>query len=557
MTIRTFLDETVARHAERDAVQFRAGDRIVSISYAALAARVRQVAELAGALELEPRRAPAALLLENGPRWVEIYLGLAACGIAVVPLDPRLRTAEAAYMLRHSGAAALFTSARHLPLFEKIAAELPDLRHLALADGSDKTPARCAGRPCHAYEAALAARAAAAAAPDSRYARLAARPDDIASLIYTSGTTGRPKGAMLTHANFCADAEGALQVISDVGRQDRFLVVLPLFHAFSFMANLIVPLRVGACMQFATSLRAVAEELRLFAPTILMAVPLLAEKIHARIEEGLRRQPLARLLLALRLDGLVARGVSRKLGGRLRLIVTGGAPCPPAVLHGLRRRRLPVIEGYGLTEASPVVSLSRPEAARPGAIGHALPNIEVRIVDADAQGVGELQVRGPIVMRGYYADPAATAEAFDGDWLRTGDLVSLDADGFISIRGRRKALIVNREGKNIYPEEVELAIARDPHIFDVVVLGYRERGEVGEKVGAIVTPNLDLFAREGAAQPAWEEVERRLREIVARQCRELSDYKHPRKLEVRREPLERTPIQKVRRCLYQGQLDSH
>jgi long-chain acyl-CoA synthetase len=249
--------------------------------------------------------------------------------------------------------------------------------------------------------------------------------------------------------------------------------------------------------------------------------------------------------------------VRRALGGRLRLLVTGGAPCPAPLLYAFRRLGLPIIEGYGLTEAAPVVSLSTARRARPGSVGYALPNITVRLDAPDAQGVGELQVRGPMVMRGYYRNPEATALAFDGEWLRTGDLASIAADGYIAIRGRVKALIVNREGKNIYPEEVESSIAAHPLVRDVVVIGVRDGGEVGEKVGAIVVPNLEGWeAATGAPPPEWEAVEARLRQLVQTQCRELADYKRPRRVEVRREPLERTAIQKVRRHLYQGQLDN-
>jgi long-chain acyl-CoA synthetase len=292
-------------------------------------------------------------------------------------------------------------------------------------------------------------------------------------------------------------------------------------------------------------------------PTVLMAVPLLVEKMHARIEQRLRASVLSRMLVALGLGAVVRAQVRRSLGGRLRFLVVGGAPCPLPVLRGFRRIGLPVIEGYGLTEAAPVVSLSRPDDAHPGTIGYKLPNIEVRIAEPNAQGVGELQVRGPIVMAGYFKNPAATAEAFDGDWLRTGDLAAVDHDGYIAIRGRKKALIVNREGKNIYPEEVEQCLGKHPWVRDVVVVGYREAGATGERVGAILVPDRDAIrAARGGVEPPWPEIDALLRQVVHYQCRDLANYKHPRKLDIRPEPLERTSTQKIRRHVYQGQLDA-
>ena len=556
MTIRTMLDTTVAKMPDAIAMRFRHDGAWASRTYREFYGRIRQAAEVAGRLNLAPGLDNVGLLLENGPEWMEIYAALAGAGVTVVPIDPKLRPQEIAYILGDAEAVALFTSGRHRAGLEGILPRLPRLQHLVFVDGETTAHTPCAGRPCQDYETALGAAAATAAASGAWFERHQPTPETVASIIYTSGTTGKPKGAMLTHGNFCADIEGSFGIISDLVAEDSFLVVLPLFHSFSFTANFLMPICRGSSMNFVESLRTVAEDIRTIQPTVLMAVPLLVEKIYNRVEEKILASPMARLLLKIGLGRIVGAKVRKSLGGRLRLLLVGGAPCSVKVLLGFRRLGITIIEGYGLTETSPVVSLTSATDIRPGTIGYKLPNIEVRLVDQNEHGVGELQVHGPIVMKGYYHNDAATAEAFDGTWLRTGDLASIDADGYITIRGRRKALIVNREGKNIYPEEVEQCIARNPAVHDVIVIGYQERSETGEKVGAILVPNLDVVkVQNNRVEPPWSEVEALLRQVVADQCRDLADYKHPRKIDVRRDPLERTSTQKVRRVTYQGQLD--
>jgi long-chain acyl-CoA synthetase len=555
MTIRARFDAAVQTTPGATAMRFRSGGVWAARSYAETNVRVRQAAEAVGSLGVVPGLDPVALILENRPEWIEIYCALAGSGVTVVPVDPKLRAAEIAFILGDSGAVLVFAGHRQHACLEGILPSLPRLRQVVLVEGRPDC-ARCGDKPCLDFETFLASAAPSAAGLDAWFDRHRPDPESVASIVYTSGTTGKPKGAMLTHANFCADVDGALAVIADVGPRDQFLVVLPLFHSFSFTVNFVLCLSRGCCMGFSESLRTVSEDIRVLRPTVVVAVPLLVEKIYNRIDMRVRSSPFARLLLAVGLGRIVGAQARRTMGGRLRMMVVGGAPSPIHVLKGLRRLGIPVIEGYGLTEASPVVSLSRTDDARPGSIGYKLPNIEVRIADPDPRGVGELQVRGPIVMKGYFRNEAATREAFDGDWLRTGDLASLSPDGYLTIRGRLKAMIVNREGKNIYPEEIEQCIARHPDVLDVVVVGFHDRSETGERVGAIVVPDLDAIRREaGGVEPPWEETVARMRQAVQDRCRELADYKHPRKVDVRREPLERTSTQKVRRCAYQGQLD--
>ena len=554
MTLRTLLEDVVARRPDSIALRFYRENTWQRRTYAELAKGCSQLAEAFSRFDLKPRTEHVAIILENGPEWIESYLATSGAGIPVVPLDPKLRASEVTYILQDAGAVAVVTDSRHLDMMEQILTELPSVRAIVVVDGGDEPLAPINGRPCFDYETL---RTGVRDLPLTWYSTHRPDPQDIASLIYTSGTTGKPKGAMLSHLNFCSDAQGSLDALAeDITGKDAFLIVLPLFHAFSFTANFVVPMVKGCGMYFVESLRTIGDDIKTLRPSVVMAVPLLAEKMFTKIDDKLKEKRCAQLLLKYGLGRLVGRKVLRGLGGRLRFLIVGGAPCPTHVLQGFRRLGVPIAEGYGLTECSPVVTITNATAARVGSIGKKLPNIEVRIADPNEQGVGELQIRGPIVMKGYYKNLEATRDAFDGDWLRTGDLAAVDAEGYYAIRGRKKALIVNREGKNIYPEEVEHAIARDPFIADVIVIGYTVGSDPGERVGAILSPNMDaITAANNGTEPPWEKVEHLLREHVHAQCESLTDYKHPRKLVIQREPLERTSIQKVRRCVYQGKLN--
>jgi len=555
MTIRTLLEQAVAQHPDRVALRYRRHGEWKSRTYKDFALGVSQMAECFGRLGLRPGDNRVALILENGPEWIEAYLAVTGIGAQVVPLDPKLRQEEVRYILNDSGTSMVITDARHAQhTLPDILPELPEVHQVIVADGEEKEYAPIAGCPCHQYEQL---RRQIADTPLTFYAANAAASQDVASIIYTSGTTGRPKGAMLTHNNFCSDADDSLTGMNRiVTSEDDFFVVLPLFHSFSFTTNLVLPILCASGMFFVDSLRTIAGDMKTLRPSVVMIVPLLVEKMLEKIEEKINASGFTRFMMRVGLGKIVGKNVLKNFGGRLRLFIVGGAPCPVHVLHGFTRLGVTIVEGYGLTECSPVVSVNPIFAPRIGTIGKVVANNYVRIAEPNEQGVGELQVRGPIVMKGYLNNPEATREAFDGDWLKTGDLASIDADGFITIRGRKKALIVNREGKNIYPEEVENVIARHPFISDVVVLGYTVGGVPGERVGGIVTPNMDAInAAHQGREPAWEEVERLVHDAVVTQCQNLADYKHLRKTLVQREPLERTSIQKVRRVKYKGSLD--
>jgi len=559
-TIREMFDETVRLRPGAPAQRFaRSGGGWTVRTYVELRDRVAVVAGLLDTLGLGPPGSRMGLMLENGPAWQEIYLALAGTGRTVVPLDPRLQAGEVLHILRDAEVCALFVSAKLRPLVETVLPDLPLLRRLILVDPDQEAPAASVAplpeRMVWDYAALFAA-----AQPIPAVASWAASPrpaaDDLASILYTSGTTGVPKGAMLSHGNFCANVAGTRQAIR-LDPDDDYLVVLPLFHAYSFTANFLAPVAMGSCMSFVRSLKTIAEDLRLLRPTMLFTVPLMAEKLYAKVQARIDGSRVARLLLGLGMRRIVARQIIAGLGGRLRLLGVGGAPCPREVAEGFVRLGVPILEGYGLTEAAPGVCYADLGIWKPGTVGRPLPNLEVRLEQPDASGVGELCVRGPSVMKGYYRRPEATAEVIDAEgWLHTGDLVSIGDDGLVRIRGRRKALIVNREGKNIYPEEVEQLIGKSTLFRDVLVLGYTLAHETGERVGAIVTPDPEAVkAHCGGTLLADDEVVALLRREVHACCAVAADYKRPRKIEVRMAPLARTSTMKIRRGVYAGQLD--
>ena len=558
MTIRSLLEKWSAAQPEAAALKHCENKVWKTVSYGEMLRGVREVAEGYGRrFGLRPRDENAAIILPNSPTWMESYLAQCGTGVSVVPIDPKLHNDEVSYILRDAQVRVVTTDAAHLKMMMSIAKGLPDLRAVVIVDGVIRDGQRLEGRIDVVAYGKLRV-----AGGGAWYDEHVACAEDTASIIYTSGTTGMPKGAMLSHANFVADCDGALALFGgQVTSRDSFFIVLPLFHAFSFTANFVVPLWCGCSMCFVQSLRTVGQDIHDVRPTVFCAVPLLAEKLHEKIEDGLRRSKAARFLMKIGLRGPVMHMVKLKLGGRLRFMITGGAPCPRHVMESFKRIHVRFLEGYGLTECSPIVSVCPPEVEEIGTIGLPIKGIEVRLADKNENGVGELQVKGPIVMQGYFHNPDASAEAFDDDgkgglWLRTGDLASVDEKGLITIRGRKKALIVNREGKNIYPEEVEIMIAKEPAVQDVVVVGYTQGGDPGEKVGAVVYPNEDWFRREhGGTLPPWEEVEKATVRRAQEKCAELADYKRVRKVVVSREPLVRTSIGKVKRVVYKGALD--
>ena len=556
MTLKETLERSAQKHGDKVLMKFKRDEEWRTLSFREFFAKVRNVAEaLVRGCHVRPGDR-VALMGVNSPEWCVIHYAITGLAAIAVPVDVKLQGQEVSHILADSGAAVLLMDSAGEANIVDLAERCPALRHIVLF-GPQKPEldnGKTRGIKLHDFDALLAETKPHADGHGAAYDRYHPKDADIAAYIYTSGTTGRQKGAMLTHLNFTANfqqIDRAIEIFPD----DNFMVILPLHHSFAFTVCLVTPVASGTQMSFVESLRTVGENIRETSPTLVPAVPLLLEKMYGKLLAGLQANKAASILWKIGLRGPVRKGILEKLGGRLRLMISGGAPADPQMLKGLEELGLKAREGYGITECSPVLTLSPMDAPiRPGSCGKPLPGVEIRVFDANAEGVGELAAKGDNVMKGYYNQPAATADVFHDGWFLTGDLGYIDADGYVFITGRKKALIVNREGKNIYPEEVELQINQSPIVLECVVLGYRDPGEaVGEHVGVIVVPDEEGIAALEVAEKrkfSEKEIEARVRAEVKKQVAALADYKHPRRVQIRWEEFNKTSTGKIKRYLY-------
>lgn len=489
---------------------------------------------------------------ENRPEWGLAYMAILEAGAVVVPLDAALKEQEVGEILATAGADWAVTSARQHPVLAAArAARLPSLRLVGLdplegLPGWDEAQATFAG----------------AGPRESR-----AEPQDLAVIIFTSGTTGQAKGVMLSHANLLYNAEGVARTI-DCGPGDRMLSVLPMHHTFESTIGFLCPMRTGGAVCYARGLdsKQLREDMRSSHATIFVAVPLLYEKLLSAIHKGIADAPLTRRLMVNTLIGvtrLVRVLTGRRIGRTLlrslrekaglqyiRIFACGAAPLAPHVFWGFTDLGWTMVEGYGLTETSPVACLNLPRRSNPGGVGWPLIGVDVRIDRPDAEGNGEIAVRGPNVMLGYYGNPAATAEVLRDGWFFTGDLGRFLPDGRVKITGRLKNMIATAAGKKIYPEEVEVQLADSPYVLEVVVVGGRDARGEREEVHAHIYPNLtelELYAKSQGRTCDDAFVEATLRADVTARCAPLASYKHVRRVIVRRTEFPKTTTGKIKR----------
>ncbi len=560
-----------ANFAERPYLGQKAGKAYEFQTFAQVAKRVEN---LCGAF-LErgfERGSRVAILGDNRREWALTDLACQMCGLISVPIYATLPSGQVETILRDCGARAVVVSDKgQRAKVEEVNANLPDLELVWSYDefaGLEESGAKfLAGKP-GLYESTWPA----------------ALPTDVATIIYTSGTTGEPKGVMLMHKNIIADIEGILKIGPHLTSDEVFLSFLPLAHIYERTAGHFLPLRLGASVGYCESLRTVDKNMAELRPTMMACVPRLLESSREKLVsfgESLpakkQAQYAAAIELAQKAGAYKARGkgarnlnlvekikfavydravyskIRERFGGRMKHFISGGAPMAPEVGALFIGVGLEILEGYGLTETSPVIAVNRPFRPKLGTVGPALPGVEVKIADD-----GEILARGATIMKGYWNKPDATKEVLDGDnWFHTGDIGELDEDGSLRITDRKKDLLVLANGKKVAPQPIELRLGESRFIEQVVLLGDHLKA-----VSALVVPSFsalrewakkenlgDLKDEELARHP---ETQKLLRREIDAQTGGLADFEKVKRFVVLSAPFtmqngEMTPTLKIKR----------
>ncbi len=480
-----------------------------------------------------------AVVSENRPEWCAAYMAVLMCGCIAVPIDAQLGSDELNNLFSDSEARAVFYSSK------------TETNVINAIEGSGIKGINFDGLAIH----------------NQGYSELSSgspeiSEDDIASIIYTSGTTGKPKGVMLSHRNFCSDAAAVIQS-GLVSHDDNVLSILPLHHTYSFMCTFVVPVFQGAVITFSPGLKSsqIISAIKERNVTIVVSVPRLLEMIASGILSKIKESGISAVLSAmLKISGALRKKLGINTGKivfkavhknfpKVKFFASGGAKLYPSVMNDMESLGFKVLEGYGLTETSPVITFNPADKRKSGSAGKALPGVDIRIAHD-----GEIMAKGPMVMKGYYRNPSATSEIIKDGWLFTGDTGHLDEEGYLFITGRKKEVIVLSSGKNIYPEDVENAYMSIPLIKELCVIPSVTAltdGEAGltvpDSLHAVIVPDLDHAKKELIGNIA-EALKWQINSVSMR----LPEHMRIKGFTLHSEPLPRTRLGKLKRFMVQG-----
>lgn len=533
---------TTKRYGERPCFTVYEGDERISLTYAEALQKIEALARWLHAQGIR-KGDKVAVTGKNSPEWAVAYLGILFAGAIVVPIDYQLKQEEIERLLKTADVSILFVDEEKYGRFIEQPGQLKNIISLKKGVGT------------YIYDL------------DGPAANIEqAVETDLAAILFTSGTTGNPKGVMLTHKNFVSDCYIA-QSNLNIYHTDVFYALLPIHHSYTMLAVFIEALSVGAEIVFGKRIvtKAILKDLKEAKVTMFLGVPMLFNAVLNGIMKGIKAKGpivygLIRILMSI--SGFIKKVFKVNPGKKMfhsildkaslssiRICISGGGPLAPSIFKQYNQLGIDFVQGYGLTETSPIIALNPTEHYKETSVGKVLPLTDLRILDPDEQGIGEIIVKGPMVMQGYYKMPEETRETFTEDgYLKTGDLGYLDSENYLYLTGRAKNLIVTEGGKNVYPEEIENEFQLYGEIDQILVRGYLIDAKMKtEGIEALVYPNQEAFKDSVGALKPKEEIKQRIEAIIAEVNQRLKSYQKIERVIVLDEPMEMTTTKKIKR----------
>lgn len=552
LSVQDMIVRSARHYGSKLAVEDLKETPIPRLSYTELMDRILRFGVALRDLGLK-ERSHIAVIGENRVQWGITYLTCMCFNHVIVPIDRNLTINEILNILHESDAVAVVYSDAFEPILSERRMSLRKLRTYINMDIPEE-------RDGSHSMAELIGRSSGCGLGDLPEID----PGALAEIIFTSGSLGRAKGVMLSQGNLAANLMSMVRMLF-IHPEDRFLSVLPMHHTYECTCGLLCPLYTGASVHYARSLKTVVDDLQASRATMLLGVPLLFDKMFKRIHKSIQERKISALLIGplVRVTALlervgwknarkaVFREIHEKFGGHIRIFIAGGAATDPMVAKGLREFGFTFLQGYGLTETSPILALNRPDAFKDEAAGLPLPGVTLRIDSPNSEGVGEIWAKGPNVMLGYYKNEELTRDVMEGEWFKTGDLGFRDEDDFLHISGRKKNVIISRRGENVYPEELEDLLKRSAFVLESMVYGEPDEKH-DEVIAALIVPDAEAFIELSELRGVTitdELIREVITEEVAKVNAEVAAFKQIRRFYVRDHEFEKTTTQKVKRYL--------
>ncbi len=483
-----------------------------------------------------------AIIGKNSYKWAISYLAASIVGV-VVPIDKELHSDDVINFMNVAECECILGDGKNLKTITENIEKLNNKKTI-FVDFENS------------FEHYLEAGRTLLEKGNTKFEEIKINPDEMKILLFTSGTTGNAKGVCLSQRNICSNILSIYGIVK-VKRSDLFFSILPLHHTYECTIGFLLPLYSGASICYCDGLRYISKNMLEYHPSVILCVPLLLESMYKKIMKSLKKSlpekytkdgenPIDKLPFILR--KIVSRKVKNTLGGRLRVFIVGAAAVNPEIANIFDKLKLNSLQGYGLTECAPLVAGNTDFYKRNDSAGLPIPTVEYKIDNPNQEGVGEIIVKGPNVMLGYYNMPEETEKVLKDGWFHTGDLGKIDENGFLYITGRCKSVIVTKNGKNIYPEEIESYLNESPLISESLVIGTHKENDDETYINAQIFPNKEAITEylKGTV-PTKEEIKKVISDVIANVNSKIPNYKHIKEFAIRDSEFEKTTTQKVKR----------